>query len=154
VDQARLAVLRAEVEKQLEAIASIYHRIEKRKRRTSQAYLESLGYQLHNLYCAFEDLFKIVASTFENEVTNRTHYHTELLRRMTMAIEGVRPALLSEETYRLLDNLRSFRHLFRHAYAYELDPRKLKLVLESAMQLKTRYLKEVHGFLNSLQVTR
>lgn len=151
MDRARLAVLRAEMEKQLETITAIYQRVEQRREGTSPAHLESLGYQLHNLYCAFEDLFKIVASTFENQVTSRAHYHTELLKRMTMSIAGVRPALLADETAYLLDNLRSFRHLFRHAYAHEIDPSKIQLVLASAMQLREQYRKDVGNFLDSLQ---
>jgi len=51
VDRARLAVLRAEMEKQLETITAIYQRVEQRREGTSPAHLESLGYQLHNLYC-------------------------------------------------------------------------------------------------------
>ncbi len=74
--------------------------------------MKSLGYQLHNLYCAFEDLFEVVAGTFENQIGEEGRYHIELLRRLTVAIEGVRPALLSPECYRLLDNLRAFRHFF------------------------------------------
>lgn len=36
----------------------------------------------HNLYCAFEDLFKIVAETFENHIQDKSKYHQELLKRM------------------------------------------------------------------------
>jgi len=68
-----------------------------------------------------------------------------------MSIAGVRPALLADETAYLLDNLRSFQHLFRHAYAHEIDPRKIQLVLASAMQLREQYRKDVGNFLDSLQ---
>jgi uncharacterized protein YutE (UPF0331/DUF86 family) len=151
MDAGRLAVLRAEVEKQVEVIAKIYAKIRERCHSKDVAYLESLGYQLHNLYCAFEDLFKIVARTFENEVADKARYHAELLRRMVLEIKGVRPALITEETATLLDNLRAFRHFFRHAYAYELDPRKLAVVLEDALKLKERYKKEVERFLHLVE---
>ena len=111
--------------------------------------MESVGYQLHNLYCAFEDLFKIVAETFENHIQDKSKYHLELLKRMAISIEGIRPRLLSQECFLLLDNLRSFRHLFRHAYSYELDERKLKIVLEDAASLRSIYQTDVDTFLNS-----
>lgn len=98
-----------------------YEELEERERKRGKAAIESLGYQLHNLYCAFEDLFKIVAAAFENHIEDKSRYHLELLKRMAIPIEGIRPALLSQESYTLLDNLRSFRHFFRHAYSYELD---------------------------------
>lgn len=151
MDAGRLAVLRAEVAKQLEVIDKIYRRIKERRKAEDVVHLESLGYQLHNLYCAFEDLFKIVARFFENEVADEARYHAELLRRMTLHIKGVRPALLTEETARLLDSLRAFRHFFRHAYTYELDPRKLAVVLEDALKLEERYKKEVDLFLQLIE---
>jgi len=150
MDKERLTILKAEIEAQTGEINNIYSKIEERKKEAGKAALESIGYQLHNLYCAFEDLFKIIADAFENHIQDKSQYHIELLKRMTISIEGVRPALLSEESYTLLDNLRSFRHLFRHAYAYELDPRKVQIVLEDSAKLKEIYRNEIDTFLNSL----
>ncbi|MBM4275656.1 MAG: hypothetical protein FJ128_07130 [Deltaproteobacteria bacterium] len=84
-----------------------------------------LGYLLHNLYSAMEDLFKAVARAFENRVEDPGRYHRELLKRMTLDIPGIRPALLSPRSHTLIDELRGFRHVFRHAYDYELDADKL-----------------------------
>jgi hypothetical protein len=149
VEKERLAVLQAEIKAQIQGIEGIYTRIEDRKRKKDKAAMESVGYQLHNLYCAFEDLFKIVAETFENHIQDKNKYHQELLKRMAISIEGVRPRLLSQECFLLLDNLRSFRHLFRHAYSYELDERKLKIVMEDAFTLRRIYPTDVNVFLNS-----
>ena len=68
-----------------------------------------------------------------------------------MSIEGVRPALFSETSYKLLDSLRAFRHVFRHAYSYELDPKKLALVVEDALKLRGLYQGEIDHFLEQLQ---
>lgn len=149
MDAVRLSLLRAETQRQLTEIDRIYAKIEQRKQGHDPASLESLGYQLHNLYCAFEDLLKIVAAFFENQVTDESRYHAKLLRRMSLVVQGVRPALISSETYRLLDNLRSFRHFFRHAYAYELDERKSGIALEDALRLKDLYPQDVRGFLEA-----
>lgn len=85
-----------------------------------------LGYSLHNIYCAFEDLFKEIAKTFENQIEDPSRYHRALLKRMTLEVPGIRPALLSRETHKVLDELRRFRHMFRHAYTYELESRKVR----------------------------
>lgn len=69
---------------------------------------------------------------------------------MGMPIEGVRPALLEENTLRLLDNLRGFRHLFRHSYSYTLDKRKVELVLEDTRSLRHVYRDQITSFLNTL----
>jgi len=49
-----------------------------------------IAYHLHNLYSAFEDVFQRVAETFENQVSDKTRWHAQLLRRMTLDIEGIR----------------------------------------------------------------
>lgn len=151
MDKERLAILKAEIDAQVREIENIYARLEERRRKRGKAGIESVGYQLHNLYCAFEDLFKMIAEIFENQLQDKSQYHLELLKRMTVSIEGVRPPLISQESYVLLDNLRAFRHLFRHAYSYELDERKVKLVLEDAMKLKEIYVKDIQKFLYLLQ---
>ena len=150
MEKERLSTLKAAIEAQLGEIDRVYERIEKRRTGQGPAYIESLAYQLHNLYCAYEDLFKIVAEYFENQIEDETRWHQELLWRMTLSIEGVRPALLSRESFRLLDSLRAFRHFFRHAYTYELDPRKVRLVLEDALAVRKKVLDDVHQFLQAL----
>lgn len=151
MDEERLSLFKASVEAQRREIERIFDRIEERRQGEGVAYLESLAYQLHNLYCAFEDLFKIIAEFFENRIEDRARYHRELLWRMKIPIEGVRPALLSEESYKLLDSLRAFRHFFRHAYSYELDPRKVALVVEDALKLKKLYQRDIDRFLEQLR---
>ncbi len=93
----------------------------------------------------------MVAGFFENHMDDKTRYHAQLLKRMTLSVEGMRPALLSDKAWVLLDRLRAFRHVFRHAYAYELDVRKVRLVLEDAMALKEIYFKDGQAFLHCLK---
>jgi hypothetical protein len=150
MDREKLSVLRAELQAQMREIDNIYVKLEDRRREKGRAGIESTGYQLHNLYCAFEDLFKIVARTFENQIQDESQFHIELLKRMTMSIEGVRPAVLSPESYRFLDSLRAFRHFFRHAYGYELDERKIRIVLEDAVNLRELHKRDIEEFLGRL----
>ena len=150
MEEEKFSILKSELAAQWDEILKIYDRIEERKRKRGVHGLESLAYQLHNLYCAYEDLFKIVAGFFENNIEERSKYHVELLKRMKLTIEGVRPALLSEESFRLLNSLRSFRHFFRHAYSYELDRRKVFIVLEDALTLKETFKSDLENFLSKL----
>ena len=150
MEKIELALLKAEIDAQVIEIDHIFTRLAERKKKKGKVAVESIGYQLHNLYCAFEDLFKIIAEGFENHIHDKSRYHVELLRRMTIPIKGVRPPLLRKESSSLLENLRSFRHFFRHAYSYELDERKVKIVLEDAFKLKAVYQQDINLFLNNL----
>ena len=153
MDEGKIAILEAEFKDQESIIKKLLLDVEDRARGISASVSkrESLGYKLHSLYCAFEDLFVIIADFFENTIDDKKYYHRELLRRMKLDIAGIRPSLLSEESYRLLDELRSFRHYFRHAYNYELDVEKLKSLVKVTGNLKDTYLKDFLLFLSKLE---
>lgn len=109
-----------------------------------------LAYLLHNLYCSVEDIFQEIAKTFENKVEDPAKYHRELLKRMYTDIPGIRPKLLSSESYHTLDELRGFRHIFRHAYDYELDSERVDS-LKQKIIVKWDYIKnDMHGFMSFL----
>lgn len=152
MDKIEFNLFKAEVEAQVKEIDKIYEEIKDREKgaKRNKARIESLGYKLHNLYCAFEDLFKIVARYFENQIRDISKYHKEMLKKMSLAIEGVRPALISDESYRELDELRAFRHFFRHAYSYELNYEKIMIPLSSAYRLKEVYKEDISRFLNTV----
>lgn len=87
----------------------------------------ALGYTIHNIYGTIEGYCLRVAKFFENDVESLS-WHRELLQRMRLDIEKVRPALLDEDTVALVDELRGFRHVFRHLYARALDPERVEFV--------------------------
>jgi len=151
LDKERLVLLNAEIEFQTKEIEDIYSKLDERSKERTQLAIESLGYQLHNLYCAFEDLFKIISKFFENHIEDKSRYHSELLKKMAYSIEDVRPAFLSRQSMNLLDNLRAFRHFFRHAYSYTLDERKIWIVYEDAMKLREVYKLDYEAFFRALK---
>ncbi|MFZ4444786.1 MAG: hypothetical protein ACOYOY_15380, partial [Planktothrix agardhii] len=100
-----------------------------------------------NLYCATEDLLKIVASCFENNISNSSQWHSLLLQRMTIEIPDIRPAFLSYNTHAILNNLRGFCHFFRHAYSATIEYEQLKINLDKALKLKENLETDIHQFL-------
>ena len=153
MDPDRYVAFAAQARAQLLEIAAVYDRIDERERVTGPAGLESLALQLHNLYSAAEGLFEIVAEACENHVDADAGYHTSLLRRMHVAVPGVRPAAVSDESLPLLDTLRRFRHVVRHAYSAEIDGRQLRIVLEDARSLRPLLWRDVEEFLAELDPT-
>ena len=110
-----------------------------------------LGYLLHNLYCALEDLWQEVARTFENRLEDPARYHRELLQRMHLDIPGIRPRVLNSSSYQLLNELRGFRHIFRHAYDYELDAVRLRQLKDKVMRGWTAVAEDLANFEGFLQ---
>ncbi len=84
VDENRIAVFLAEFDYQTREIDRIYKIIQIRtpsdaKNPMPDEVVESIGYWLHNLYCAYEDLFKIICSFWENNITSDSGYHSSLV---------------------------------------------------------------------------
>jgi hypothetical protein len=153
VGKEKLAILAADLREQQKQIEAIYLKIASRKKKYAkdQVALESLAYQLHNLYSAFEDLFRVVANHFENHIADPAGWHKELLKRMKTSLPGIRPAFISSEALELFDELRGFRHVFRHAYGFDLEPEKIKIVLQKALKLEGIYKRDLREFLRQLQ---
>ncbi len=59
-----------------------------------------------------ENYFLRVAKTFENHVDGDP-WHRDLVRRMSIEVEGIRPTLRNDETGIAVDELRAFLHVFR-----------------------------------------
>jgi hypothetical protein len=151
VDEKKLAIFLGEFDYQVKEINRIYEIIQTRtpsnpKNPIPEAVVESIGYWIHNLYCAYEDLFKIICSFWENNISSSSGYSTALLRRMVFAIEGIRPALLSEDSLRLLDELRGFRHMFRHAYSHGLDEERILILLKRIKSSNPTIKKDLANF--------
>lgn len=147
----KLTLFLAEFEHQVSEINSIYDRIEKRldffeRKEVSIEMVESTGYWLHNLYCAFEDLFKMVAGFWENDVGTDESFHIHLLKRMQVRIKGIRPALLSKDSFENLNELRGFRHVFRHAYSYGLDDQRVLTLLRHVLSKKDLIMEDLLKF--------
>jgi len=145
-----LIALNEDIRTQMALIKTVVDRLEERSRDVREddaARLESVAYQIHNLYSAVEDLLELVAAHFENNIADPSRWHSELLFRMTRKVAGVRPALLSEESYRILNGLRSFRHFFRHAYNAPIEYAQLVINLDKARRLYPALEQDVAHFL-------
>ena len=62
---------------------------------------------------------------------------------MTQEIPGVRPAVISETTCALLDEYRGFRHVVRNVYTLELNPSRIKPLVEKIPTLLAQVTAEL-----------
>ena len=152
MDDRRLELLRQDLQDQWEIIDRVFAKIADRSvgPSPSAVQVEALAYQLHNLYGACEQLFELIARAFENQIDGPT-YHVDLLRRMKAEIAGVRPALLTEGLATTLNELRGFRHFFRHAYDSELHSGRVTALAATALALRPELRDSMDRFIARLQ---
>jgi hypothetical protein len=143
-------ILERSIQNDLQAVAAIYQKIGGAViiADATENELIVLAYYLHNLYVACENIFLRIAEVFENQVDDKAGWHVQLLLRMTLNLMPIRPAVIDGATYKELDELRRFRHLFRSAYQMNIDPQRLQLVLNSAWKLKEQFTAQVEYFLD------
>ncbi|MGI0480762.1 hypothetical protein ACN4EE_08220 [Geminocystis sp. CENA526] len=155
MDKNRLLIFKTDLNAQLQLVTIIEEKLKQRSENLNSEdiiRLESVAYQIHNLYNAVEDLLKIVATYFENNITDNSQWHSALLRRMTQEVSGIRPALLSSESYSILNSLRGFRHFFRHAYGSMIEFEQLKLNLDKALVLLSYLEQDLTIFMEKIEI--
>jgi uncharacterized protein YutE (UPF0331/DUF86 family) len=112
--------------------------------------LAAVAYILHNVYGALENVFEQVSRTFENHITDQAQWHRELLTKMFLEIPTIRPRVLPPELRSFLNDLRGFRHVFRHAYEFELDVEKLSLLVRDWNESRTTLISALSRFRDGL----
>jgi len=72
MEETQISLFLADFDLQVNQIDRIYDLLDARQKSliqtdTTPETVESTGYWLHNLYCTYEDLFKIVSAFWENK---------------------------------------------------------------------------------------
>ena len=70
---------------------------------------------------------------------------------MVISFDGIRPAMLSDVCYRDLNELRGFRHVFRHAYAYGMDDERVSVLLRKTVRNEEAILNDIKVFRSKME---
>lgn len=125
--------IRLEMQELDQILATVQHHWERflTAATDQDAFLNSVALNLHSFYNGLERIMELVALEVDGGALGGDAWHTELLRQMTLGLPQVRPALLSMEVSRQLDEYRKFRHVVRHTYTTQLDDLRLKPLVEN-----------------------
>ena len=149
----RTLELERRIREDLEVVDELWARLKDVKlgEESGEDELIIVGYRLHNLYNAVENIFRNIAQSFGNDIDGRGGWHAELLERMRLDLTPLRPAVIDKQTFGPLDELRRFRHLFRSLYSGELDSDRMALVLRKTRSLQELFPERMERFLDFLR---
>jgi hypothetical protein len=119
----------------------------------SREVLALLAVDLHSYYTKLESLLERILVSFEGHTPRRESGHAGMLRVASLAVPGIRPAIFGPSVRDALDELRKFRHFFRHAYALDLRSDKLDRVLELFMPAYPVIDEELVSFVAFVEAT-
>jgi hypothetical protein len=145
-------VLKSEIIAELEKIqkvtnniVSLYSNI--KDKTPSLIELSAMATFLHNFYSGIENIMKRIAASLDNDIPSGTSWHTDLLKRMSIEIAGIRKNVFSQNTINELTDYLSFRHMFIHSYGFELKWSKMHQLVESIKIVFNQVEKDIESFL-------
>ena len=100
---------------------------------------------LENYYTCLETVFLRISQHFENRL-DPARWHNDLLQKMTLEIEGVRVAAVSEAAYPPLFELLKFRHFKRYYFELEYDWDRLDYLVAKVRQAHPLVMEDLTRF--------
>ena len=89
---------------------------------------------LENYYTCAETIFLRISQHFENSL-DPERWHSDLLQKMTLEIEGVRPGAVASRDVPALHELLRFRHCRRNYFELACDWDRLDFLVKKVRQL-------------------
>jgi len=115
--------------------------------------LRGISGNLADIYQGAENAFQRIAKATEEGLPSGKDWHRQLLDQMSREVRDVRPPVINPETHALLEQFRSFRHLMRHLYGFNLDWSEMKslvMLAEKAIDLLISDLDTFCSFLEQI----
>jgi len=121
------------------------------RRANDDYYLDSVALNLHGFYSGLERIFALIAEIIDGSLPQGENWHLLLLQQMTAETPETRPAVISEEVSRRLNEYRGFRHIVRNVYTYRFDPAKVEKLVRDAPGLFAQLKAELSAFADFLE---
>src|SRR5216117_3743541 len=77
----------------------------------------SLADGVSAIYTGLESVLDAIGNEIDEYTPRGDASHADLVNGMALAVNGMRPAVLSDATCELMHEARKFRHVVRHKYA-------------------------------------
>jgi hypothetical protein len=146
----------AEIEKTIKILKANYHFYKEFKtgdlsvlgRRTSAAMI--LSQIFTDFYTSVETVFLRISQFFENSL-QKDEWHKQLLHKMTLDIKGVRKAVISDDTFSVMDEILRFRHFRRYYFEMEYDWDRIDMVEKKYIQAHELLYKDLGEFTRFLR---
>ncbi len=110
--------------------------------------LSALASMLHSFYNGVENIFKRVAAELDGGPPTGEFWHRQLLDSMKLPGRS-RSTVVSDELAERLDDYLQFRHLFRHAYTFDLRWESMKTLTLGCEETLAWLERELDRFLEA-----
>ena len=106
----------------------------------------SLADGVSAIYTGLESVLDAIGNEIDEYTPRGDASHADLVDGMALAVNSVRPAVLSDATRELMHEARKFRHMVRHKYALELKQADVAKNFRVAKKLVPAFEKDYRRF--------
>lgn len=103
-----------------------------------------------DFYTGIETLFHRISQFFGNSI-DKSSWHKDLLKNMTLEIKDKRAAVIGDTTASALDELLRFRHFRRYYFDTEYDWERIEFITKKYLQSAEGIKKDLDNFINFLE---
>ena len=123
---------------------------EKALRSGDDGYWDGVALNLHGFYAGVEQIFEDIAKNVEVSLPTGPDWHRDLLVQMTTDFPSSRPAVISQDTRRCLDEYRGFRYVVRNVYTFNLRSSRLQELADGVRSCMGRLEVDLTEFMDFL----
>ena len=149
-DEAFARRLAAEIRHELDSLDQIRDQNSAAPRDDAIFTLRARGSILHDFYNGIERVFVRIAEELNGGVPQGDQWHRQLVTDMSIAIPGVRPAMIDAALADALGEFLRFRHVFRNVYGFVLDPERMRPLEERLPVVLATFRTQIQVFLTWL----
>lgn len=110
------------------------------------SHIKAIAGSLHSIYTGYESIIERIVRALDGETPLGKDYHLKLLRRAITEIPHCRPSIITRETFIILDELRTYRHKFRHIYIYMISPSRIIELAEQGIKSFESFNRDIEKF--------
>jgi len=113
------AALRADIDREMRNLERLSQELVKVLAATiegTSARVRAAGSIIHDFYTGVEKIFRRIATRMDQDLPTGEDWHVQLLQRMAVSVEAIRPPVIDEMLENQLEEYLRFRHLSSVTY--------------------------------------
>lgn len=151
-DAALLAVrIRAELADIAQVVERSQYLMAKAIQRDDDDYYDGIALNLHSFYTGIERILEDIAREIDGSIPTGQNWHRDLLVQMSVEVPSIRPLVIQRSARHCLDEYRGLRHVIRNVYTFNLQPARLRILVEALPQCYESLVQDLGNFCNFLE---
>ena len=151
----RFSTLAGRLRAELSELERTVRRAEKLMRQAQKTgddgYVDGVALNLHAFYSGIEHLLETIGNEIDGSLPSGQDWHRDLLIQMTASLPEIRPPVLQRETRNCLDEYRSFRHVVRHVYTFQLKAARVQQLVDDLADCYHAIQRDIETFARFLE---